>query len=77
MQKNLTKHGNSFALIIDKPILELLHIEPTTPLEITTNGEVLIIRPVRGEKKERKRNFKQALDVVNQQYSKTLKKLSE
>jgi hypothetical protein len=24
MVKNLTKHGNSYALVIDKPILELL-----------------------------------------------------
>ena len=36
MVKNLTKHGNSYALIIEKPIMELLNIEPETPLEITT-----------------------------------------
>ena len=35
MLKNLTKHGNSWALIIDKPILDLLKIDPTAPLEIS------------------------------------------
>ena len=33
MVKNLTKHGNSYALIIEKPIMELLNIEPETPLK--------------------------------------------
>ncbi|MDR0378915.1 MAG: AbrB/MazE/SpoVT family DNA-binding domain-containing protein [Candidatus Accumulibacter sp.] len=33
MIKTLTRHGNSYALVIDKPILELLNIAPETPLE--------------------------------------------
>ena len=42
MIKNLVKHGNSYALVIDKPILELLGITPDTPLEIsTTDGKSL------------------------------------
>ena len=45
MIKTLTRHGNSYALVIDKPILELLHISPQTPLEITTDGSSLIISP--------------------------------
>lgn len=77
MQKTLTKHGNSMALVIDKPILDLLNITPTTALEISTNGEDLIVRPVRDTKKSRKKKFDQALENVNQQYGKTLKKLSE
>jgi antitoxin component of MazEF toxin-antitoxin module len=46
MVKTLVKHGNSWALIIDKPVLELLNITPDTPLEIsTTNGKSLTIEP--------------------------------
>ena len=45
--KKLVKHGNSYALIIDKPIMDLLGITPTTPLEITTDGQRLIITPIR------------------------------
>jgi antitoxin MazE len=45
MVKTLTKHGNSLALVIDKPILDLLKIEADTPLEITTDGQRLMIEP--------------------------------
>lgn len=56
--KYLTKHGNSWALVIDKPVLELLQIDPsTTPVEMRTNGKNLVIEPVnesrRGELIER------------------------
>ena len=77
MEKLLTKHGNSLALIIDKPILDLLNISAATPISITTNGEELVIRPIFDAKKERERTIDRALDEVNQQYKKTLKKLSE
>jgi antitoxin component of MazEF toxin-antitoxin module len=36
MVKTLIKHGNSLALIIDKPALELLKIDENTPIEIST-----------------------------------------
>ena len=45
MVKTLTKHGNSLALVIDKPILELLNIDADTPLSITTDGTRLIVAP--------------------------------
>jgi len=35
------------ALIIERPILDLLDITKDTPLDIKTDGEALIIRPVR------------------------------
>lgn len=46
MIKNLSAIGNSLGLIIDRPILELLGITRDTPLEITTDGTSLMIRPV-------------------------------
>ncbi len=75
MIKNLTKHGNSMALVIDKPILELLKIEPSTPLEISTDGEVLIVSPVRDTK--RKKGFQDALKTANRKYGRVLKRLAE
>jgi antitoxin MazE len=45
--KKLSAVGNSLGLIIDRPILELLDITKDTPLEVRTDGEALIIRPVR------------------------------
>ena len=74
MVKKLTKHGNSLALVIDKGVLDLLEIDDTTPLNISTDGKVLIISPVRDEK--RTRQFKAALEKANQKYGRALKRLA-
>ncbi len=50
MIKKLSKFGNSKALVIDKPILELINIGEETELEISTDGKSLIITPVRKKK---------------------------
>ena len=74
MIKHLTAHGNSMALVIEKAILELLHITPETPLKIQTDGESLIISPVKDKARERK--FQAALAKINKRYAKTLKALA-
>ena len=75
MIKKLIKHGNSSALIIDKPIIELLHIDENTALELATDGKNIIISPVSDEK--RLARLKKSLKNINKKHSKTLKKLSE
>ena len=75
MVKTLTRHGNSYALVIDKPILEMLQITPETPLELMTNGDTLVIRPVRD--KERQRYLEETLEEINRKYGRALKKLAE
>ena len=74
MIKKLTRHGNSMALVIDKGVLELLNIDDQTPLEISTDGTLLLISPVRDEK--RKRQFEMALEKTNAKYGRTLKRLA-
>lgn len=74
--KHLTKHGNSYALIIDKALIELLGIDASTLLEIsTTDGKSLTITPKRGE--PRKKIFKKNLSKIHKKYGKTLKRLAE
>lgn len=51
MRKKLSTVGNSFGLVIEKPILELLKIDRDTELEMSTDGNRLIIEPIRSEKK--------------------------
>jgi antitoxin MazE len=75
MIKKLSKHGNSLALVIDRSVLELLKIDESTPLEISTNGEALVISPVRDAK--RRKRFEQALAETNRRYGKALKRLAE
>jgi antitoxin MazE len=74
MLKKLTRHGNSLALVLDKGVIELLNIDSETPLEISTDGSMLLITPVRDE--ERRRQFKDALEKTNTRYERTLKRLA-
>ena len=75
MVKKLIKHGNSAALILDKALLDILHVNMDTPLEITTDGQNIIISPTTNEKNEI--DLLSTLDRVNKAHSKTLAKLAE
>ena len=75
MIKTLTKHGNSLALVIEKPVLELIGADADTPFDISTDGQVLILSPVKDA--DRRKAFKAALDKVNAKYPRALKKLAE
>jgi antitoxin component of MazEF toxin-antitoxin module len=75
MTKTLIRHGNSLALVIDKPILEMLDISADTPLEVTTNGDSLLISPKRDKAREKK--LRASLDTINRKYGGDLKRLAE
>ena len=75
MTKRLTRHGNSYALVIDKPILKLLRVTPGTPFEIVTDGQCLILSPVRNRAKEKK--FEDALKMVHKRFGRAMKRLAE
>jgi len=73
--KNLVKHGNSWALVIDRPILDLLKISPEAPLEITTDGRSVIIAPAGAS--THKEQVRAARKRVNARHAKAFKKLAE
>ena len=75
MVKNLTKHGNSLALVIEKPVLDLLGADADTSFDITTDGEVLILSPIHDEK--RRKAFESALERTNRKYAEAYRKLAE
>lgn len=75
MVKTLTKHGNSYALVIDKPILELIRATPETAFEIITDGRSLMLTPVRNRADERK--FRDAVAMVHKRFGRAMKKLAE
>jgi len=74
MQKKLTRIGSSLGIIIDKPVLDLLRITADTPLEITTDGDRLILQPVRHADDATARA---AYERVATRHRKSLKKLAE
>lgn len=74
MIKKLSAVGNSLGLIIERPILELLNIDKNTLLEVRTDGEALIIRPVKTTRKDRVRQSTKRMMAVHEE---TLRKLAK
>jgi len=75
MIKTLTKGGNSYALVIEKPILELLHATPDTPFEIISDGRSLVLKPVRSSEEAKK--YGEAVAVVHKRFGKAMRRLAE
>jgi antitoxin MazE len=73
MMKKLSAVGNSLGIVIEKPILELLDIDRETELEMTTDGQRLIIQPIRQRRKRVLASAKKIMDA----HDKTFRKLAE
>jgi antitoxin component of MazEF toxin-antitoxin module len=75
MIKKLTRTGNSIAVVLDKPMLEELGLDENSEVELSTNGQVIVITPKRSAARERK--FRDAADRINRKYAGLFKRLSE
>lgn len=75
MLKNFVKHGNSWALVVDRPILDLLKIDPECPVELTTDGSSIRITAVADD--SRKEKLRKASKNVNARHKKAIQKLAE
>ncbi len=75
MRKMLIKHGNSLALVIDKPILDMLQISADTPLEISTNGDQLLVTPCRDRARQKK--IEASLEKINTKFENDLRRLAQ
>ena len=76
MTKRLRAIGNSAGIIIDKPILELLEITLDTELDLSTDGERLIITPIRTPA-ARKAAVARAQSRVLRDHDETFRKLAK
>ena len=74
MRKKLSAIGNSLGIVIEKPILELLDIDRETELDMRTDGERLIIEPIRGA---RRAKVKAAVQRTMAAHDATLRKLAK
>ena len=73
MIKKLSRSGNSLALVIDRPLLEQLQIDGDTELEVSTDGHVIVISPVRSKK--RRARIKELADETLARYAGVFAKL--
>lgn len=75
MTKRLARLGNSLALVIDKPLLESLEIDADTELELSTDGDVLVVTPVRDRK--RSKRVGELVTEAHEQYGGVFRRLAE
>ena len=75
MVKTLMKHGDEWAVVIDKSFLDALEIRPETPLEITTDGKTISIAPAADEGRDAK--FAAAVEKTLHRYDEAFRKLAE
>jgi antitoxin MazE len=73
--KRLTRQGNSLAIIIDRPILDMLDINEKTQLKLTTDKGKIILEPVSEEEIERR--FTAAAQKVEKRFAGALKRLAQ
>lgn len=75
MIKKLQKHGNSMALLIEKPMMEALGIGEDTPLHVNISGQSIVVTPANvGVGKER---IGKSVAKMRRRYGSTLKRLAE
>ena len=75
MTKRLIQHGNSVALVIDKPILELLKISNDTAFELSADGKNIILSPQNDCSRENEIMY--SLERINKKHGSVLKRLGE
>ena len=75
MVKKLTKTGNSLALVFDKRLLDATGIDAQTPLEVSTDGQVIVVSPVRA--KRRSARLRRIVAEAHRQYGGVFRALAE
>lgn len=75
MVTRLKRDGDTLVLVIDQPLLDQMHIDSDTPLDVTTDGDKLIVAPVRDA--ERRREFERIVKDMNERYAETFRRLAE
>ena len=74
MVKTLTRTGNSLALVLDRGILDATGIEADTKLEVSTDGDVIVISPVRS--KRRTARLRKIIEDLDREHAGAFRRLA-
>jgi len=75
VKKKLTRTGNSVALVLDKDLLAAAGIDAGTIVEVSTDGEVIIISRVRAAR--RTDRLKRVVARAHDRYAGAFRRLAE
>jgi antitoxin component of MazEF toxin-antitoxin module len=73
--KSLTRTGNSVALVLDKQLLKAANLDPDDQVEVSTNGHVIVISPVR-TKREIER-FERGQELMHAKFAGAFRRLAK
>jgi antitoxin component of MazEF toxin-antitoxin module len=76
LKKKLITVGNSRALVLDKPLLEALHVEADTEFEISIQGQALLLRPLIEPRAEPRAEIVESITRVRAKHRKALDRLA-
>jgi antitoxin component of MazEF toxin-antitoxin module len=83
MTKKLVRHGNSMALIIEKPLLSILKITEGSDVEVTIENDSLVIRAAsagdndKTAKMTRQQEIEETVKRVMKQYDEVFRALAK
>jgi antitoxin MazE len=75
MEKKLTKTGNSLALVLDRELLDKTGISAETVLDVSTDGDVIVVSPRRT--KGRAEKLKKAMARADERYGGVFRRLAK
>jgi antitoxin MazE len=75
MVKTLTRTGNSLALVLDRGILDATGIDADTKLEVSTDGDVIVISPVRSRR--RTARLRKIMEDLDREHAGAFRRLAE
>lgn len=73
--RKLISVNGSLALVIDQGVLQILDIDEETELKLSTDGDCLVMTPIRT--KGRKKKFRTALQHTLTEYEQMLRQMVE
>ena len=74
LKKKLVKHGDGLAIVIDQPLLDLLGLDESSEVRITTNGSGFYITP---DKDDLDARLDSAIEDTHRKYNAMLKRLAQ
>ncbi len=75
MIKRLTRAGNSVALVLDRGLLRAARLDAGSSVEVSTDGELIVISPLR--RKQRVAKLKAIVAELDHEYAGVFKRLAE
>ena len=75
MRKKLTRTGNSVALVLDRELLAAAGLDAGATVEVSTDGEVIVVSPVRGAR--RTERLRRVMARAHERYAGVFRRLSE